>query len=403
MSSTATADSSKANEEGMLKSDVQSLYSQMQNSFEDAREALSVVSEDQANAKGRDKLYRAALDAGQHLASLLQVLGALHPACSVVGSSLAYSALTAAGPVKFYALNVQSELDPFEHLSDEKLVEIWNAHSPPSFKVANINKAGDDDKYERFNSVKRLVRYSVLVAAASAHIPWCQFKRFNASQNHEFRKAGVQAVKDEFMRRRLETTEQRAAFVKAFLGSKDVVSPIRPFIWKSNDDWDGRTDTIPPTKEGIFEGCMVAKVLAEHIAVMGTVKIDGFVPVARPYGALQLAILAVLRALFCSVTGELIDSGKDCHFSKDNWGDYEIPSGKPNTKGKIVRRGTLFKPRILDLKDEEWASIITTATASVGKKKKAAIEAVAEDISANGTAEGMSEEEKNAYYAELYA
>lgn len=57
---------------------------------------------------------------------------------------------------KFYALDALSELDPWVHLPDEKLVEIWNKYSDSSNQMSNNAKA-DETKYDLFIKVKRLV------------------------------------------------------------------------------------------------------------------------------------------------------------------------------------------------------------------------------------------------------
>lgn len=167
---------------------------------------------------------------------------------------------------------------------------------------------------------------------------------------------------------------------------------------------------------------MVAKTLAEHVALLGSAKIESFKPSTRPQGALMMAISAVsilfcrshvlltlwhtfqvLRALFCSVTGEIKESGKETYFSKDNWGDYSVKTG-PNTPPTIVPRGTIFKTRISKLTDTEWVDILSTATAFVGKKKKPTMETkVAESSSGSGPVMQMTEEEMKAYDEELYA
>lgn len=58
---------------------------------------------------------------------------------------------------------------------------------------------------------------------------------------------GIQVVEDEFKKHGFDTIEERAAFVKAMLGSDDVVSFTRPFIWRSNDEWKG--DSTVPKKD----------------------------------------------------------------------------------------------------------------------------------------------------------
>ncbi|KAF8890542.1 hypothetical protein CPB84DRAFT_1784837, partial [Gymnopilus junonius] len=176
----------------------------------------------------------------------------------------------------------------------------------------------------------------------------------------------------------------------------------RPFIWRSNDKWTGQPDSTPPKKEGIFEGCMVARTLSEHVALLGMVKVESFKPSATPQGALMMAILAVLCALFCSISGEIQETGKESHFSKDNWGDYPIKTSVPNEPDQIAARATIFKARITKLTEQEWAAIMSTAAAFVGKKKKQAMaEAVADSLSASGPALRMTEEEKKAYDKEL--
>ena len=59
---------------------------------------------------------------------------------------------------------------------------------------------------------------------------------------HTFRKAAVEAVKEEFERHGLKDIEDRKVFVAAILGSvDDQVAAERPFLWMSTngEDWNG--------------------------------------------------------------------------------------------------------------------------------------------------------------------
>lgn len=53
---------------------------------------------------------------------------------------------------------------------------------------------------------------------------------------HRFGSAAIDALKDEYQSRGLETATDRASFVIQMLGKEDLTDKERPFLWKSTDE-----------------------------------------------------------------------------------------------------------------------------------------------------------------------
>ncbi|KAH9162335.1 hypothetical protein EDB89DRAFT_2079814 [Lactarius sanguifluus] len=195
------------------------------------------------------------------------------------------------------ALDTIGALKPWNTLSDDTIVEVWNI----VFGVDHPIDEGDTE-CDRFIVAKTLV------------------KRAISSWLHKFADTAEKALNTEFSRQGLQTQEERATFVQSLLGDVDNMSDKRcPFIWESAyDDPSAR-------QEGIFQGRLVARTFFEHIQIVNTIDAENRVQ-EKPVGALIYSIQAVHRALLYSVTGtlKLPTDKKSAEFSKTNWGDYTL-------------------------------------------------------------------------------
>ncbi|KAK1221765.1 hypothetical protein PQX77_015421 [Marasmius sp. AFHP31] len=156
--------------------------------------------------------------------------------------------------------------------------------------------------------------------------------------------------------------------------SKVVVSPMhfREFLAEVSDD--GKEVRIV-TKQGMFEHPLILKVLGTYLSHVeaipsGIQRLEGM-----PFGALEISIQAVERALTFYHTGQsTLDLTKaEHHFSYVNWGAQPVKNAAGEETGKL--RHEEFHSTIRKLTDKKWKVILDGArefitTKQTGKSTK---------------------------------
>ncbi|KAK1235838.1 hypothetical protein PQX77_000928 [Marasmius sp. AFHP31] len=137
---------------------------------------------------------------------------------------------------------------------------------------------------------------------------------------------------------------------------------LSPFLF---DIFVGDEEGRVIEKKGMFENELILRVLALYLTHVDSIppnikRLEGF-----PFGALELSIQAVERALVAYVTGNVMVAGD---FSYDDWGK------KPafDSKGRQKVKATEFRKTIESLRKEKQDAIINGARLYVKTKGRSA-------------------------------
>ncbi|KAJ8090026.1 hypothetical protein PM082_018605 [Marasmius tenuissimus] len=148
------------------------------------------------------------------------------------------------------------------------------------------------------------------------------------------------------------------------------VSPMhfREFQGQLSDDG---SDPVIISKSGLFEHPLILRVLGVYFSYVDSIP-EGIARLEeKPFGALELAIQAVERALVFLHSGnplsreELAD--KKNHFSYTNWGSKPVLDWTGKTTDKF--RYNEFRSTIRSLPDAKWRTIVAGARELVIKKR----------------------------------
>ncbi|KAF5334738.1 hypothetical protein D9758_016892 [Tetrapyrgos nigripes] len=151
--------------------------------------------------------------------------------------------------------------------------------------------------------------------------------------------------------------------------SKIVISPMhfREFLAEVSDD--GKEVKIIK-KQGMFEHPLILKVLSTYLSCVDTIpggiqRLQG-----KPFGALEIAVQAVERALTFYHTGQstLDLTQSEHHFSYVNWGSQPVKNAAGEETGKL--RHEEFHNTIRKLSDEKWKAILDGARSLMTTKRK---------------------------------
>ncbi|RXW21207.1 hypothetical protein EST38_g4651 [Candolleomyces aberdarensis] len=256
--------------------------------------------------------------------------------------------------IKIVAVDHLGQDDPWSSIFDGDLCEMWNGIYGTKTKNPISADVRDGRQFDLFKEVKACVNQAI-----------------SSEWKNRLARAATAALESEFDIRSLESSEECANFVKLIMGANDRVSKKQPFLWRGSDrvGWSGEDVT---KDGGLFLGCMVMRVLAEHFAFVSDIPPDVLVPSEKPRGALMMSILALLQALEYSRNGVLkVPKGRISFFSQENWGDYESTKVIDGvTKRVHVRQSTVFKSKIESLTDEHWVRIVEAAKSYLGKRKE---------------------------------
>ncbi|TFK62828.1 hypothetical protein BDN72DRAFT_902911 [Pluteus cervinus] len=257
--------------------------------------------------------------------------------------------------VEVVIFDIVGRLEPWRSFAVHDLVQAWTARVGDAYPISP-SAPQDSEAFANFKKVRFLM-----------------IRNISSLWTHAFAEAATKAVEAEMKVRRLESIEERQHFVKTMLGPLDLRSADRPFIWRSRDstdekDWefsvDGNRRRIEKRK-GIFCGCLVARTFSTHLKLVST-EIPNFEPHSQPRGALLMAISAVHRALYYSITTGTFTpphAAKQKEFSEANWGDgfteVDTPDGP---RRQLVRRATIYLETVDKLQPAQWEAITAAAS-----------------------------------------
>ncbi|KAJ7367075.1 hypothetical protein DFH08DRAFT_929746 [Mycena albidolilacea] len=137
---------------------------------------------------------------------------------------------------------------------------------------------------------------------------------------------------------------------------------------KRKADLEGRTYGDGTNKEGFFLSYNILYTFAHHLNELDTIPAKYERSMARPVGALLLAVQAVERNLGFWKTGQyVVPKGSDWFFSCDNWSD--IRQTDPKTGNTLItRRATKYLSTIEKWTAERWDQQLDEA--AVWKERK---------------------------------
>ncbi|TFK72994.1 hypothetical protein BDN72DRAFT_876076 [Pluteus cervinus] len=261
--------------------------------------------------------------------------------------------------VQTLAFDAMARLDPWESLTEDDVLEIWNTINGETHWIT-LDDGTTEDQKEWWDVIQFLIKRDVGTR-------WI----------HGISQASEEALAAEWEARSLESREDRAAFVKTMLGDDEVKSKNRPFIWEGYDAYPN-IETVTkkggvevPKKGNIFKGCLLSRTLAKHLELVTEPLKSGDLEInMQPRGVLMMCIIAMTRTLMFSKTGAYEPpSGKMGEFSGDNWGD-RFTSSIDKKDARRIHLATLFKEYIDKMGEEQWSGIMEKAASYIGDRKR---------------------------------